>query len=149
MADIKDLFNGRDKKVQKQMQNLNVGGMQIKIDVNSLPDMKCINCGEKEFINVVILKKLTRTVSPNGQEGTVNVNMLKCRKCDWLFNAAEWEKHNKEQNETINVNETVGVKDTVDEILDKIEEQYSNKELCRICGLYFEKGKDHNCKPIK
>lgn len=144
MADIKDLFNGRDKK----MQNMNVGGMQVKIDVNSLPDMPCIHCGEKEFIQITRLKKLSRTLSPNGQEGTVNVNMLVCKGCNWIFNAKEWEDHNKEQDDTINANETLQVKDTL-KVEDKADDkEYENKILCRLCGIYFDKGTDHDCKPI-
>lgn len=132
---------------KKGKQKMNVGQQQINIDVNSLSDMPCIKCGEEIFINVTRIKKLSRTVSPTGQEGNVNINMLQCSNpdCKWLFNPKEWEaaQPKDETIEPVKVEETIGIKDKVeaDEPADE-----DNKDLCRICGTFYEKGTDHKCK---
>lgn len=124
----------------------NLGQQQgVRVDINTLKDMACIHCGEVEFKPVVRVKKLPAAVSPNGQEGSININMLKCS-CGWIFNAQEWEKQQKENEKTVNVNETVGVSAKTDDHVEKNDDEYENKTLCRICGTFYEKDKDHNCK---
>lgn len=136
-ADIKDLFAGGKRGVPQQQQ------MNLNIDVNSLPDMPCIKCGQKEFFNITRIKKLSRTVSPTGQEGNVNVNMLKCRECGWLFNPREWEDHKKANEKTEAVEEVINLKDGVKA---KKEKEDDGKVLCRKCGVFYDKGEEHTCK---
>ena len=92
MNNIKDFLSSKQDLMRNQH------GVQVKIDPNTLPDINCIKCGSLEFINVTRIKKLSRTISPTGQEGNVNINMLKCSnpECGWLFNPNEWEQHQEE-----------------------------------------------------
>ena len=130
---------------------MNIGQQQINIDVNSLPDMPCIKCGEIEYYNVTRVKKLSKINSPTGQEGNININMLKCIGCGWLFNPKEWMTHEAEMNkeeiievESEEVHDTVRVEETL-KVDDKAKTD-DDRELCRKCGAFYEKGKDHNCK---
>ena len=136
MPDIKELFGGANKGLPmgKPPQ------ANLKLDINTLPDIACIKCGEKEFNNITRIKKLSRTVSPTGQEGNVNVNMLKCSKCGWLFSPKEYEDYhnNKDQKETPKI-EQPKVKE-----IKKVEDE--TKVLCRKCGEFYEKNKNHECK---
>jgi hypothetical protein len=125
MNDIRNFLDGNQKS------------MNIKLDINALPDVACIKCGEKEFLNFTRIKKLSRTVSPNGQEGNVNINMLKCKSCDWVFNPKEWEDHQK-------------ANETSDKVIDikkqpKVKKE-PTREVCRKCGVFYDKNTEHQCK---
>lgn len=142
MADIKQFMKDGNniplpKGIGKQMG--------INVDINALQDMGCIHCGNLEFQSIVRVKKLPATASPNGQAGSVNLNMLKCTECGWLFNAQEWEKAQEQVKEkTVNINETIPLKDTVKTDIKK--EVEDNRILCRKCGTFFDKGTEHVCK---
>lgn len=155
MPDIKE-FLGR--KVSRQLPKSLGKQLGIKVDINSLEDMCCIKCGCIEYEGVTRIKKLPATISPNGQEGNINLNMLRCKECGWQFDVQEWEKAKKEHQDlckdskvpedyededTVSMNENIPLKDTV-----KAEEppEEDNRELCRKCGTFYEKGTDHDCK---
>ena len=137
MADIRDLFPGKQPQISQGQNN------KINIDVNSLDDMPCIKCGEKEFINITRIKKLTRTVSPTGQEGNVNINMLKCHNCGWLFNPKEWQDDYDAKTKTVSTNEKVEIIQLKKEDKEIITD---NRILCRKCGAFYEKDTEHKCK---
>lgn len=91
MDNIKNLFDERDKRMMQQKG--------INVDVKSLPDMDCIKCGNVVYFNVTRVKKLSKIASPTGQEGNININMLRCANCGWMFNPNEWEQHQRTKEE--------------------------------------------------
>ena len=151
-TNVKDLFSGRGASPMGTIPGAMPGGqpgqMQIKIDINNLPDMPCVMCGEKEFQSITRFKFLSRTVSPNGQEGNVNVNMHKCTGCGWLFNPKEWMD---KMGDTLNMKPAKEADDPnagkpeTEAVTPKEEEEDDNRELCRKCGAFYNKGEDHNC----
>lgn len=123
----------------------------INIDLNALPDVCCIKCGEKEFTPIVKIKEMSKTISPNGQEGTININMLRCtnKKCNWLFNAKEYGDWKTAQDgKTMAVKETPSFGDDVQIKILKEDEKENNRILCRQCGYMYDKNIKHTCKGI-
>ena len=49
-------------------------------DINDLPSVKC-KCGSENFLNGVKIKKLSAILSPNGQEGYIQVPVAICVVC--------------------------------------------------------------------
>ena len=54
---------------------------EIEVDLSKSDDIICDNCGNKTFIQVVEIKRLSPIVSPTGQEALVPVQMYACSKC--------------------------------------------------------------------
>ena len=54
---------------------------EIEVDLSKSDDIICDNCGNKTFIQVVEIKRLSPIVSPTGQEALVPVQMYACAKC--------------------------------------------------------------------
>lgn len=75
-------------KFNKQLANHNQ--TKLKIDINQLEDICCIECSNKEFQNITRIKFLPSTVSPNGQEGFANVLLHKCDNCGWTFDPNQY-----------------------------------------------------------
>jgi DNA-directed RNA polymerase subunit M/transcription elongation factor TFIIS len=131
----------------KNKQNvipINNGKTSINVDISSLPDVNCIKCGEEYFINVTKIKKLSKTISPDGREGNVNINMLKCSKCGWLFNPKEWQKEFDELEKKV-YEDSGNFESKEEEPVEEIDEKTA---LCRKCGEFYEEGTEHTCKPI-
>lgn len=141
MADIKE-FMGKKQPIPGQQFGINV-------DLNTLPDVCCIKCGGKEFISVVRIKEMSATISPNGKEGTINLNMLRCKndKCNWTFNAKEYgDWKTIQEGKTMAVKETPSFGDKAEvRILKKDDELDDSRIMCRKCGLFFNEGDMHNC----
>jgi hypothetical protein len=155
-GNVTNLFGKRDKNVLP----IKNGSTSINVDINSLPDIHCIKCGEEYFINVTKLKKLSAHISPNGKEGNVNINMLKCSKCGWLFNPKEWQDAQDEFDEIEKkvlkdihpgkeepVREE-SIEDTIGRIKEPVEGINERRLMCRKCGEFYEEGEEHICKPI-
>ena len=54
---------------------------EIEIDLSKADEIVCDNCGNKTFIQVVEIKRLSPIVSPTGQEAMIPVQMYACAKC--------------------------------------------------------------------
>ena len=72
----------------------------INVPLDQLQDIPCIKCGCPDFITVTHMKHINKIVSPNGQEGIANMNMQRCIKCGWNFNATEWKAFKEQNGET-------------------------------------------------
>jgi len=55
--------------------------INMNINPNTLPDIICSTCGSKYWEQCFVLKKVSALVSPNGQEGAINIPVLVCRSC--------------------------------------------------------------------
>lgn len=53
----------------------------MNIDVSTLSEVICSSCGGKYWEQVFLLKKVSALISPNGQEGVINVPVLVCISC--------------------------------------------------------------------
>lgn len=53
----------------------------MNVNPNTLPDVICSSCGSKYWEQCFMLKKVSALVSPNGQEGVINIPALVCRGC--------------------------------------------------------------------
>jgi hypothetical protein len=84
VADIRD-FRGKGQLPANIAQQA-----RLPIDPSKMSDIVCLDCGNKEFVTVFTMKYLSKIQSPNGQEGLVNFNETRCRKCEKSFNMKEW-----------------------------------------------------------
>lgn len=142
MADIKEFMSkGRMPGPQ--------GQVGLNVDLNTLPDVVCIQCRGNEFKPFVRIKEMSKTISPNGQEGTININMLRCanKDCNWLFNAKEYMDWKTAQDgKTMAVKEAPSFGDKAEvTIMKKSDEPEDDREICRKCGAFFDKGAEHAC----
>jgi len=139
MTDISKFIPGQKGNLPQQPKQVN-----LNIDINALPDIVCIKCGESEFNNITRIKKLSATISPQGKEGNVNISMLRCSNpaCRWLFNPQEYLDNEKAKEKTKPVKDK---KLSVVKKSNKEKEPNFNKTMCRKCGIFYEKGSKHTC----
>lgn len=52
----------------------------MNIDVDKLDNVTC-DCGNDTFLQVFKLKHISALISPNGQEGIINIPFLVCSSC--------------------------------------------------------------------
>ena len=104
---------------------------QVQIDIEKLPQIGCMACGHKEFIQITHLRRLTKIMSPNGQEGIINANMLKCGnpECGKMFDPKAYQRWEEEQEKNrlrlLEAKETLAANDKA---------EASNTVMCRQCG---------------
>ena len=108
---------------------------QVNVDLDKLPDIFCLSCGGREFIQITHLKRMTKLLSPNGQEGIINANMLRCEnpECKKVFDVNEYQKweRDKEQAElekAVKAQEALKVDDSAD----------PDTTMCRNCGTVHQ-----------
>lgn len=53
----------------------------INIDLTNAQDITCENCGNYTFQEVVLMKKISALISPNGKEGIVPIPTFACNAC--------------------------------------------------------------------
>ena len=58
--------------------------MPRKADLSLAQDIICENCGNLTFQEVVLLKKISALVSPNGKEGIVPIPTFACVACGFV-----------------------------------------------------------------
>lgn len=64
---------------------------QPTLDINSTTEILCENCGNNTFRPIFFLRKLSRFVSPDGNDKVIPIDSLACIKCDHVnkdFNPA-------------------------------------------------------------
>lgn len=149
---IKDIKQFMSKNNMNPLPMQNNNPLTVPIDanlINSLEDICCIMCGGNEFVNITRVKKIPRTLSRIGQEALINVNMMKCRKCDYLFNPKEWDEHrkadeNEKEEEVIKETEEEAIND-VDILKDETDAAIDDKIICRKCGTFYPSDEKHIC----
>lgn len=57
------------------------GPVNLNIDINSIPSVKCEKCESERFQQAFIIKKLSALTSPNGREGMIPITTFACIKC--------------------------------------------------------------------
>ena len=55
--------------------------MQQQIDFNTTTAVKCDECDNSTFRPVVFLRKVSRLVSPDGQDHLIPLESMECSKC--------------------------------------------------------------------
>jgi hypothetical protein len=53
-------------------------------DLSLAEDISCENCGNLTFQEVLMMKKVSALVSPNGKEGIVPIPTFSCVACGWV-----------------------------------------------------------------
>ena len=53
-------------------------------DLSQATDIVCENCGNLTFEEVMMMKKVSALVSPNGKEGIVPIPTFACVACGWV-----------------------------------------------------------------
>jgi hypothetical protein len=53
-------------------------------DLSNATDIVCENCGNLTFEEVLLMKKVSALVSPNGKEGIVPIPTFACVACGWV-----------------------------------------------------------------
>lgn len=56
----------------------------INIDLTNAQDITCENCGNYTFQEVVLMKKISALLSPNGKEGIVPIPTFACNACGFI-----------------------------------------------------------------
>ena len=59
-------------------------GQQQMTDLSLAEDIVCENCGNLTFEEVLMMKKVSALVSPNGKEGIVPIPTFSCVACGWV-----------------------------------------------------------------
>ena len=54
---------------------------QINIDINQTTEVKCEECENNTFIAVTFLRKVSRLISPDGQDHLWPLETMACAKC--------------------------------------------------------------------
>jgi|TARA_B100001094_G_scaffold53050_2_gene48641 hypothetical protein len=62
-------------------QGLNTNDMQVKIALKDTTDVSCDKCGHHYFTQLMMFKKLSAVMSPNGQESMIPVQVFACNAC--------------------------------------------------------------------
>ena len=55
--------------------------MQVKIALKDTTDVSCDKCGHHYFTQLMMFKKLSAVMSPNGQESMIPVQVFACNEC--------------------------------------------------------------------
>lgn len=58
--------------------------MQKQPDLSLAEDVRCENCGNFTFEEVLLMKKVSALLSPNGKEGIVPIPTFACVACGWI-----------------------------------------------------------------
>ena len=53
----------------------------VQIDISKADTIQCEDCGNASFIQAFFLKKISRLVSPTGQEAVIPVQVYSCGNC--------------------------------------------------------------------
>jgi hypothetical protein len=59
-------------------------GQQQMPDLSNATDIVCENCSNLTFEEVLLMKKVSALVSPNGKEGIVPIPTFACVACGWV-----------------------------------------------------------------
>jgi len=54
---------------------------QVQVDLRQAETIKCGSCGNYLFIQSFVLKRLSKLVSPTGQEALIPVQVYSCGNC--------------------------------------------------------------------
>jgi|LakMenE01Jun11ns_1017448.scaffolds.fasta_scaffold9450425_2 hypothetical protein len=55
---------------------------QMNLDINSTTPIVCESCGNNTFRPIFFLRKLSRFLSPDGNDKVIPIDTLACAKCD-------------------------------------------------------------------
>ena len=55
--------------------------MQVKVALKDTTDVVCDKCEHKYFTQLMMFKKLSAVMSPNGQESMIPVQVFSCNAC--------------------------------------------------------------------
>ena len=78
-------------------------------DLTNATDIVCENCGNLTFEEVLLMKKVSALVSPNGKEGIVPIPTFSCVACGYvnkMFRPFKGNEEPTEQTRTESVTET-------------------------------------------
>jgi hypothetical protein len=56
--------------------------MNMNVDLNSTTEIKCENCGNDTFIPIFYLRKVSKLISPDGNDRILPIDTLACLKCN-------------------------------------------------------------------
>ncbi len=56
-------------------------GLNVNIKPEDLEDVCCDKCGGQMFVPVVLFKKISAVLSPNGQKALFPLEVYKCDEC--------------------------------------------------------------------
>ena len=57
------------------------GNQQINFDLNNTLPIVCEECGNESFRPIFFLRKISRFMSPDGQDRVLPIDSLECVKC--------------------------------------------------------------------
>lgn len=55
---------------------------QMNLDINNTTGIVCENCGNETFRPIFFIRKLSRFLSPDGNDRIIPIDSLACVKCD-------------------------------------------------------------------
>jgi hypothetical protein len=59
---------------------------QSNLDINNTTPIVCESCGNETFRPIFFLRKLSRLLSPDGNDRIIPIDTLACLKCDHVNN---------------------------------------------------------------
>lgn len=79
-------MNPRGPQQQQRPQMPEIDPKALEAAMKSSPTVTCDSCGNATFEEVVLFKKLSKLVSPTGQEGMVPIPAFACNSCGHVNN---------------------------------------------------------------
>lgn len=80
----------------------------MNLDINSTTEITCENCGNNTFRPIFFLRKLSRFLSPDGNDKVIPIDSLACLKCGHVnkdFNPVPHSTQTETQSNNITENE--------------------------------------------
>lgn len=68
------------------MEEQSLEQMGIKVDINEIPNFKCLECGSEFFISCFTVKRISPLQSPQSQESFATLPTLVCMNCKTTLN---------------------------------------------------------------
>jgi len=65
---------------------MNQGGQSTGLDITKTIGITCEECGNETFRPVFFLRKVSRFISPDGQDHVIPMDSMECAKCGHINN---------------------------------------------------------------
>jgi uncharacterized Zn finger protein len=60
---------------------------KLNVDLSNAEDVKCENCGNYTFQEVVLMKRISPLISPTGKEALIPIPTFACNACGFINKA--------------------------------------------------------------
>jgi len=77
-----------------------MGGEKMNVDIDSTIEITCDECNNNVFIPAFFLRKVSRFISPDGQDRLLPLDTMACNKCGNINKEFQAQSPKKNNNKT-------------------------------------------------